>query len=145
MSPSCSNNLQIIHEVCSHLGISLALKKVEGSSEILTFLGITLDTHRLEAQLPPSKLQRIRNEVKVWLKKENATKKSILSLDGLLKHATKVVKPSRTFISRMPQNEKAVSPDQTYHGVQIRLALVGPVHYILEWNQFSVPFSRNFI
>jgi len=42
------------------------------------------------------------------------------------------------------KDEKAVSPDQTYHGVQIRLALVGPIHYILEWNQFSVLLSRNF-
>ena len=101
MSPSCSDNLQIIREVCSHLGIPLAVEKIEGPSEILTFLGITLDTHSLEARLPPSKLQRIRNEVKVWLKKKNATKKSILSLVGLLQHATKVVKPGRTFVSRM--------------------------------------------
>jgi len=55
----------------------------------------------LEAQFPPSKLQRIRIEVKVWLTKRNATIKSILSLVELLQHATKVVKPGRTFVSRM--------------------------------------------
>jgi len=59
MSPSCSDNLQIICEVCSHLGIPLAVEKIEEPSEVLTFLGITLNTHNLEARLPPSKLQRI--------------------------------------------------------------------------------------
>jgi len=55
----------------------------------------------MEALLPPIKLQTIRQEVKAWLKKKNATKRAILSLVGLLQHATKVVKPGRTFVSRM--------------------------------------------
>jgi len=53
MSPLYSDNLQVICEVCSHLGIPLAVEKIEGPSETLTFLGITLDMHSLEARLPP--------------------------------------------------------------------------------------------
>ena len=70
------------------LGIPLALEKVEGPSDCLTFLGITLDSQSMQACLPDDKLQRIRLQV-------------ILSLVGLLQHATKVVSPGRTFLSRM--------------------------------------------
>ena len=80
-----------IKEVCSTLGIPLALEKVEGPSHSLTFLGITLDTQQMMAHLPKDKLQRIRTLLAGWLKKRKATKREILSLVGLLQHATKVV------------------------------------------------------
>ena len=51
----CHQNLRLLTEVCAMLGIPLALEKVEGSSTILEFLGILLDTTRMEARLPPEK------------------------------------------------------------------------------------------
>ena len=74
---------------------------MEGPTQSLTFLGITLDTHCMEARLPPDKLQGIRSQVAAWLRTKNATKRDILSLVGLLLHATKVVKPGRTFVTLM--------------------------------------------
>ena len=59
LSPTHSNHLTTIMEVCSQLGILLALEKLEGPTQSLRFLGITLDTHCL----PPDKLQRIRDQV----------------------------------------------------------------------------------
>ena len=74
---------------------------MEEPTQPLTFLCITLDTHHMEARLPPDKLQGIRIQVAAWLRKKNATKKDILSLVGLLQHATKVVKQGRTFVFRI--------------------------------------------
>jgi len=48
-SSICANNLTTIKEVCFSLGIPLALEKVEGPSNILTFLDITLDTKNMMA------------------------------------------------------------------------------------------------
>ena len=39
--------------------------------------------------------------LKTWLPKKKATKRQILSLVGTLQHASKVVRPGRTFVSRM--------------------------------------------
>ena len=100
-SSTCAQNLFTIKTVCAELGIPLALEKVEGPSDCLTFLGITLDTNKMEARLPVEKLHRIRNLLSTWLHKRKATKREILSLVGLLQHATKVVKPGRTFVARM--------------------------------------------
>ena len=58
-SPICSHNLNTITEVCQKLGVPLALEKVEGPSQTLTFLGIVLDTKHMEARLLHKKLQRI--------------------------------------------------------------------------------------
>ena len=68
---------------------------------MLSFLGITIDTVKMEARLPNDKLDRIRRLVYTWLHKKKATKQEILSLVGLLQHATKIFRSGRTFVSRM--------------------------------------------
>ena len=100
-STACQQNLITFQYICHELGIPLGIEKVEGPSTSLTFLGIVLDTSRMEIRLPSDKLQRIQNELSSWLRKKKATKKEILSLVGLLQHATKVVRCGRTFVSRM--------------------------------------------
>ena len=65
--PLSANNLQKIKDTCSSLGIPLALKKIEGPSQRLTFLGITLDNELMQVRLPEDKLSRLRNQIKAWL------------------------------------------------------------------------------
>ena len=75
---NCGHNLQLLIAVCQGLGIPLAVEKVEGPSTNLKFLGIQLDTVRMEARLPEEKLHRISNLVQEWLPKRNA--REVLSL-----------------------------------------------------------------
>ena len=77
---------------------TLGTRKVEGPSTSLKFLGITLDTIQMETRLPANRLQRTRELVSSWLFK---TKREILSLTGVLQHATRIVQPGRTLLSRM--------------------------------------------
>ena len=100
-SSLCQQNLDTIQQVCEWLGIPLALDKVAGPSTSLNFLGITLDTVRMEARLPVDKLRRTREQIGSWMQKKKATKREILSLVGVLQHATKIVRSGRTFLSRM--------------------------------------------
>ena len=101
MSPECQRNLDILIQVCSLLNIPLAIQKVEGPTPCLDFLGIILDTTRMEARLPVGKFTRIYHTVANWLDKRNVTKREILSLVGLFQHAAKVVRPGRIFVRRM--------------------------------------------
>ncbi len=100
-SRECHHNLEIVIQTCRTLGVPLALEKVAGPTPVIEFLGILLDTLRMEARLPDNKLVRIQREVSEWLGRKNATKREILSLVGLLQHAGKVVRPGRIFVSRM--------------------------------------------
>ena len=101
VSSACQHNLDTFIEVCDFLGVPLAVEKFEGPTTCLTFLGITLDTVKMEIRLPEDKFTRIRQEISKWLQKRKATKKQILSLVGLLQHATKVVRCGRNFVGRM--------------------------------------------
>ena len=55
----------------------------------------------MEIRLPNDKLLRIWSTLAKWLHKKKVTKGEILSLVGLLQHATKVVRCGRTFTARM--------------------------------------------
>ena len=74
--------------------------RVEGPSTVLTFLGILLDTIKLEPRLPEEKLTRL-NQIREWSQRKSCTKQQLLSLIGHLQHACKVVRPGRTFLRRM--------------------------------------------
>ena len=100
-SPTCQCNLDILTQICNYLGVPLAFEKVEGPSTVLFFLGIVLDTARMEARLPEDKLTGLKNEVSQWINRTDARKREILSLVGSLQHATKVVRYGRAFVSRM--------------------------------------------
>jgi len=93
--PSCYNNLHKMMDIAKldiakHLGIPLAMNKVEGPSHCLTFLGVILDTQKMQARLPDDKLSRIKQQLSNWLHRKKATKREILSLVELLQHASKV-------------------------------------------------------
>ena len=97
----CNQSLQRLIDVCAMLGIPLAAEKVEGPSATIEFLGIQLDTVRMEARLSTEKLTRICTVIQDWRLKRNATKREILFLVGLLQHAAKAVRPGRIFVRRM--------------------------------------------
>ena len=98
---TCQSNLDILQQTCRDLGIPLATEKLEGPSTSLTFLGIVIDTAKMEIRLPEEKLHRIRLELETWVGKRRATKRQILALVGLLQHATKVIRCGRSFVARM--------------------------------------------
>jgi len=88
-------------ECQNSLGVPLAAEKIKGPSTTLTFLGITMDTLKMEISLPEPKLLRIRHTVQDGLTKQRAKKREILSLFGLLQHEAKMVRGGKTFVSRM--------------------------------------------
>ena len=100
-SDECKLNLQMLLDICNHLGVPIAEEKVEGPSTSIIFLGILIDTIRCEIRLPQDKLARVRDRVKEWLQKKRCTKHELLSLAGQLQHAATVVRPGRTFLRRL--------------------------------------------
>ena len=88
-------------QICSNVGVPLASEKLEGPATSLTFLGITLDTARMEIRLPRDKLLRIQESLSKWLGKKSVTKREILFLVVLLQHATRVVRCGHTFVARI--------------------------------------------
>ena len=85
------------------LGIPTAPHKTMGPSPIMEFLGIVLDSVRMEARLPQDKLDRIVKTLNYFCTRCSCTKQELLSLLGHLNYACRVVVPGRSFISYLIQ------------------------------------------
>ena len=115
------------------------MEKLEGPSQSLTFLGIVLDTQLMEARLPEDKLSRIQTQLATWLGRRKATKRKILSLVGLLQHATKVVRLGRTFVSRMYNTAARIK--KLHYYTTLTKAFKSDLHwwhfFVNSWNGIS--------
>ena len=100
----------------------------------------------MEIHLPEEKLLCIRNEILNWLPEKNATKRKILSLVGLLQHATRVVKYGRTFVRRMYQCAAKVKEMSffTRFTKEFKSDLYRWHFFLTCWNGLSLLRSSNF-
>ena len=128
-SDECEVSLHQAQAVCQRLGVPLAMEKLEGSSSIISFLGIVLDSDKLELRLPREKLQRL-----VELIRE------LLSVIGQLQHACRVVRPGRTFLRRMI--ELSTSAHELHHHIRLNRGFQSDLEwwglFLAEWNGVSM-------
>ena len=139
-STVCQHNVDTLVSLCAELGVPIATDKLEGPSTSLSFLGIILDTNRMEIRLPPDKLARIQELLETWLPRKKANKRQILSLVGTLQHATKVVRPGRSFVSRMYST--AAKLREMYYITRLNKAFRSDLFwwhtFLQSWNGLSI-------
>ena len=58
-SSECQSYLNLIKEACATLGFPLKWEKVEGPSCVISFLGIVLDSNKMEVRLPDEKAREL--------------------------------------------------------------------------------------
>ena len=101
-SIGCEIALQKMLHICKQLGFPIAERKIEGPTTVITFLGILLDTVKMELRLPSDKLEALTSLLQQWsTTKKKATKRELLSLIGKLSFAAKVIPASRIFLRRL--------------------------------------------
>ena len=102
--------------VCTRLGFPLKWEKVEGPARTIEFLGVVLDTRRLEVRLPeegPTAADTIRAVVPETRLQEEG---DALSLIGKLAHACKVAQVGQLFLRQMiDKSMKAKKLDHWIH------------------------------
>lgn len=86
--------------LCLELGIKVNIKK-NVCSTTAEFLGIELDSMKMEARLPANKLAKARKAVEAALGKDYILHADLQSLVGFLSFAAKVVSPGRSFLRRL--------------------------------------------
>ena len=87
--------------LCAMLGIPMAADKTEGPVTSLTFLGIELDTVKMEARLPASKQHDLQLLCSSWAVRPTASVVELQSLIGTLQFACAVVRPGRFYLRRI--------------------------------------------
>ncbi|CAH3173754.1 unnamed protein product, partial [Porites lobata] len=95
---SCKNLLSRFISLCNYLGVPIAPEKTVGPETELPFVGITLDSIRMEARLPEDKLEKCRTMLLDFYKRRKVTLRELQSLIGLLNFTCSVVLPGRAFL-----------------------------------------------
>ncbi len=145
-SDECARNKVIMHDVCEELGFPVEGEKDEGPASTLDVLGLELDTEALEIRLPPEKLQRIRASLASWRGRKACRKRELLSLIGVLSHASKAVRAGRSFLRRLI--DLASSRRRLDMHIRLNREAQADVEwwyrYVEAWNGTAMMFSRKF-
>ena len=84
----------------TELDIPVAPGKAFPPTTSLEFMGVLLDSNKMEARLSLDKLTRTKKALHEWSRKKSATLKELQSLIGTLQFTCRVVVPSRAFLQR---------------------------------------------
>ena len=124
----------------SDLGVPLAPDKIIGPTQIITYLGIEIDSVDQCIRLPPDKLCEIRSLLTKWHTLKKCTKRELLSLIGSLSFACKVVKPGRIFLRRLIDLSTTV--DKLSHHIYLNSEAKADIEWWLEflpsWNGIAI-------
>ena len=85
--------------IFNKLNIPLSVKKTVGPTCELEYLGIVLETLKMEARLQREKIDRIVKMISLSLNKQSLTRKELEQLLGHLNFATRVILPGRAFVT----------------------------------------------
>ena len=144
---TCRNNLKVMLETCEDVGFGVNYKKVEDPTTELEFLGIVLDTKRMEMRISVDRLKEIMSELQSWRHKTWCTKRQLLSIIGKLTFVSKVVKSGRTFVRRMIELSKHVK--HLHHRIRLntefRKDVEWWIHYLPRWNGVGMMVAQQWL
>ncbi len=139
-SDDADHTMYILRLIFEKLGIPLSPTKTMGPVTIIEYLGIILDSVKMEARLPLEKVQRIANVLQTFSNRKSCTKRELLSLLGHLNFACRVIYPGRAFVSYLISLSSSVS--KLHHYVKIttdcRLDISMWSKFLYEWNGISM-------
>jgi hypothetical protein len=134
----------ILKMIFKRLGIPLSEKKTEGPATCLTYLGIILDTDKMQAILPDDKVQRIAHYIQELLGKKTCTKLELLQLLGHFNFATRVILPGRAFMSYLISLSTTVK--ELHYFVHLnqecRNDLKMWLTFLADWNGITLFYDR---
>ena len=110
----CLTGFSTLLRLFMSVGAPVVASKTLGPSQVLEFMGIELDTVRMEARLPEDKLQRTRDLLNSFTQRRSVRLVELQSLIRTLQFACKVVVPERTFLQRMINLTRGV-PSRFHH------------------------------
>lgn len=129
------------------LNIPIAKHKTMGPLTCIEYLGIILDTEKLEARLPQNKIDRICKFINSVLQKSSCTKRELLQLLGHLNFASRVVVPGRSFVSYLIKLSTQVKELNYYVNLrrQARVDLEFWLRFLLNWNGVNMFYDTYYI
>ena len=107
-SDECAKNLQTMLDTCEKTGFNVNCEKVTHPATVIEYLGIIIDSEKMELRISEQRLTDVYNELCTWKGLRTCNKRKLLSLIGKLQFLASVVRPGRTFVRRMIDISKKV-------------------------------------
>lgn len=98
---TCARIMSIFSNTMSELCVPLAEEKTEGPTEVIIFLGLELDSNKMEVRIPLAKISEIVVKINNLLQKSKATLKELQSLIGSLNFCCRAIPLGRPFSRRL--------------------------------------------
>ena len=117
----CQDDLTRFLRLCHNLGVPIAHEKTMGPFWCLQFVGITLDTLKMEARLPQDKIDKCRHLLVSFLSRRSAMLRDFQSLIGFLNFACSVKVPGRAFLRRLIDLTKCIT--KPHHHIKLTKAI----------------------
>ena len=130
---------QILH-LFTDLNIPIAPGKTFPACTCLEFMGILLDSNKMEARLLVDKLARIQEAPVQWTTRKSATLQELHSLIGTLQFASKVIAPGHPFLQRIIHLTKAIKFPHWH--IRLNSGFCKDIsmwqHFLQNWNGVSL-------
>ena len=98
---ACQRALKTLLHLLRQLGFHINYSKLEGPSQVITFLGVEIDSNAMSLSLPQRKLSQLADQLTIFSSRTRATCNQLQSLAGKLAWASRVVRGGRTFLRRI--------------------------------------------
>ncbi|XP_060583687.1 uncharacterized protein LOC132739884 isoform X1 [Ruditapes philippinarum] len=141
---TCAHALRTFKDTMSELGVPLAEDKTEGPTEVLTFLGLELDTNQMCVRIPELKVLEVTKKIQECLSNKKTTLKKMQSLIGSLNFCCRAVIVGRPFIRRLINSICGLN--KPHHHIRVKedicLDLTMWLHFLKQFNGVSVFHDR---
>ena len=94
--------------MCNQIGMPVSPDKYEGPTQIIEFLGLTIDTIQMVVRILKDKMQYITLIFITIIRKRKAMAAKLESLAGKLNFSAKAVLPGRSFTKRVYQSFQGI-------------------------------------
>ncbi|MES9971263.1 MAG: reverse transcriptase domain-containing protein, partial [Candidatus Thiodiazotropha sp.] len=108
-SERCLHYLTSFLTFCKKVGIPIKAEKTVYPTTCITFMGLELDSVKMEARLPPDKLSKARELLRKYCNKRKIRLRDLQSIIGYLSFCCNVVPPGRCFLRRLIDKTRKVS------------------------------------
>ena len=132
--------MAILTLIFSRLNVPLAKHKTVGPTTCLEYLGVILDTDKLEARLPEDKIKRMLEFLDSMLGRKTCTQRELLVLLGHLNFASRIILPGRSFVSHLIRLSTTVKKlhHRVHFNAQCQRDLYMWKEFLQNWNGISM-------
>ena len=97
----CDQDIQTFLDICQRIKFPVSMEKTEWGMQLITFLGLLIDTVNQIISIPPLKINKAVQQIDSLLTKSKTTLRVMQQLTGLLNFLGKAIVPGRAFTRRL--------------------------------------------